>query len=93
MLRSHLPRFLDLKGIKVVRHSNRGEHIYHGSNDALFYYSKFIGGLPPGNIYLSVHKDYPQRSLRELILKMAQKGVLAPSKIRTTLSKALRGGV
>jgi hypothetical protein len=97
MLRSALPKFLDIKGIKVVRHSNRGKHIYHGGNDALFCYTKFIGGIPPGNIYKNATLKYgddghAHRSLRGLIHRLQIKGVLKPRQVRVMLSKIIRGG-
>lgn len=73
-------------GLRVVRHSNRGEHIYHGGSDALYYYSKFIGAVPPGNIYLHENKlyrgdKYSNRSLRGVLKKLRQEGALEPHKI------------
>lgn len=84
MLRSQL----DLKlqqihpGLFVKRYSNRGEHIYHGGNDAVYFHNLFIGSIPPGNIYVSANpkyvnqKGYAHRSLRGLVHRLKAKNVL-----------------
>jgi len=81
MLRSELQPYLKSihPGFKVLRYSTRGEHIYHGGNDAVYFYGTFIGAIPPGNIYLRKHEVYKDfkgrthRSLRELSNRIYQK--------------------
>ena len=95
MRRSLLPKFLKElhPALRVVRHSNRGEHILHGGNDALFYYSDFIGSIPPGNIFLNATTNYQNtsgvrhRSLRGLIARIKQKTPITAHKIREALCK------
>jgi hypothetical protein len=94
MRRSQLELFLKSinSGLKVTRHSNRGEHIYHGESDAVYFHNKFIGAIPPGNIYLHKSKLYrgkhQHRSLKGLLDVLAREGALLPHKRRSAYAQA-----
>jgi len=88
MLRSNVEKILRglHPGVRVVRHSNRGEHIYHGGGDAVYLYNEFVGTIPTGNMYWKAHKEYKStsgyihRSLFGILNRFRVKGLL-PNKI------------
>jgi len=94
MKRSQLPKFLSSihRGLWVRRPSNRGEHIYFGGADGVYFYTQFIGAVPPGNIYRQTHKNYlnlsgvRHRSLEGLKIKLIEK-----YKLRRDYDKTIRG--
>jgi hypothetical protein len=74
-------------GLRVKRYSNRGEHILHGGNDAVYFYTQFVGVVPVGNIYLRGNvlyrgSKYTNRSLQGLLNLLRGKGIIKPYKIR-----------
>jgi len=99
MLRSKFTQAVkNKKGLKIIRHSNRGEHVMHGSNDALLYYSNFIGSVPTANIYNSVREtykigNYVQRSLRGVVWQLYKKGYYQPQHLLSAFKRNLRGGI
>lgn len=88
MRRNELSHFLKKlnPGLRVVRHSNRGEHVFHGGSDAVYFYSRYIGAVPPGAIYFHGNpfyrgEKYVNRSLRGLIKILVSAGVVKPHRI------------
>lgn len=68
--------------LRINRHSNRGEHTQHGGSDAVYFDNKFVGAIPPGNIYIhgTKHykgKQYRHRSLRGLLSLLRTKTSIA----------------
>ena len=56
---------------RVLRYSNRGQHIFHGGNDAVYYGGRYVCVVPVGNIYVHGNENYRgtkyrNRSLRGL---------------------------
>ena len=94
MRRTQIRQFLSgiHPGLEITRHSNRGQHVGHGGNDAVYCYTRFIGAIPPRDMAIvSLGKD---RSLRGLVKKLRQKGILTPHNYRkahAALSKRLIG--
>lgn len=82
MRRSRLQPYLTglNRGLKVIRYSNRGEHVLHGGNDVVYLYNRMVGVVPVGPIYLHGNNDYKgikyrNRSLRGLWAKMRAENV------------------
>ena len=93
MRRSRLNPFLKSinRALWVRRPSNRGEHIYFGETDGVYFYNQFMGAVPPGNIYRQANKHYlskhggRHRSLQGLMNKLIEKHIL-----RRNYDKAIR---